>query len=259
MIRRLLPVVLLLTACGTAPSATTAPLTTTSAADPEVLLERWKEAIREQSSVRFEVDWRVEGTDPRRTTWTGVLHLATTGFPGTALSSETTMCRESKFGSGGYHAVVLDQGDETYVEHDRLVLPEGRRYVRLDHSSGAHWTWQLDQEIGTDSRNTHPSGLFTDLDRDTLRLVGSADGRYRLTAGRAVESNPATSDDAPVTLTAWVDEEDRVTRAEQVSRGEDGQTHRKTTVLSDWGAAPEVRRPAPETVADPAEAAWSPR
>lgn len=258
MIRRLLPVVLVLTACGTAPARIPAQ-STAEVTDPVALLETWKEVMTRQESVRFEVETRAEGPHARWTRWSGSLHLATTGFVGSTLRSETTMRHESRSGPRGYHAIELSEDRETYLEHHRLVLPGGKRYLRLDFATGAAWVWELDREISMDHDEFHPSGLFVDLDRDTLRLVEASGNRYRLAAGRAVESNPATSDDSEVTLTVWVDDQDRVTRAEQASRGDDGHPHRKTTTLSDWGAAPEVERPAPETVASPAEADLSPR
>lgn len=228
------------------------------AADPIGLLDKWKEAMLRQESVRFEVETRAEGPDPRQTTWSGTLHLATTGFIGATLDAEITMRHQSRFGPRSYHAVEFDQGSETYIEHDQLTLPAGKKYVKIDYKAQVSWMWEVDRQISMDSNTYHPSGLFADLDRDTLRLVEATDDRYVLTAGRAVESNPATADDAPVTLTVWVDDKDRVTRAEQVSRGEDRHPYNKTTVLSDWGSAPPVQRPSPRIVASPAEVTAQP-
>jgi hypothetical protein len=211
-----------------------------------------------QESVRFEVETNADGLDPRQTTWSGTLHLATTGFIGATLDAEVTMRHQSRFGPRSYHAVEFNQRRETYVEHNQLTLPAGKKYVKIDYKAQVSWMWEVDRQISMDSNTYHPSGLFADLDRDTLRLVDATNDRYVLTAGRAVESNPATANDAPVTLTVWVDN-DRVTRAEQASHGEDGHPHRKTTVLSDWGSAPPVHRPSPQIVANPAEVTWSPR
>ncbi|HEU5474265.1 MAG TPA: hypothetical protein VFV67_26760 [Actinophytocola sp.] len=252
VLRRLLPVLLLLlTGCGGgAPAA---------AADPVELLDRWRDAMAHQGSVRFEVDTRAEGRDPWHTTWSGVLHLATSGFLGTTKDSDVTMRHESKYGRSGYHVVDFDDTRETYVEHTRLRLPVGKSFVRLDRDTQVPWVWDLTRQISMDSNDFHPSALFGDLDRDTLRLVAATGDRYVLAAGRAEESNPATSASSEVTLTVWTDDADRVTRAEQSSVGEDRQQHHTTTVFADWGAAPPVRRPPADTVAGMAEVTWSPR
>lgn len=210
-----------------------------------------------QASVRVDVESREEEPAPARTTWTGVLHTATTGFLGTTLDSDITVRSESRFGPHGYHVVKFDRGTETYVEHDRVRLPAGKKYVKFDFGQQVMWMWTLESEISIGTRDVHPSSLFGDLDGDTLRLVEASDGRYVLTSGQAVESNPSTA--SGVTLTVWVDDENRVTRAEQVSHDSFGRPHWKTTALSEWGTAPPVARPSPDQVAALTEATWSER
>lgn len=246
VIRRLLPALVLLTACGTP-----------STADPKALLETWRDAMLRQASVRIDVESRAEGPTPSQTRWSGVLHTATTGFLGTTLDSDITVRGESQFGPHGYHVVKFDRGTETYVEHDRVRLPAGKKYVRFDFNQQVPWMWTLETEISIGTKDLHPSSLFVDLDDDTLRLVEASDDRYVLTSGQGVESNPSTA--SGVTLTVWVDDENRVTRTEQVSRDSSGQPHRKTTALSDWGTAPAVARPSPDVVADLTEATLSER
>jgi hypothetical protein len=246
MVRRLLPVLVLVSACGRPADA-----------DPKALLETWRDAMLRTASVRMEVENQVEGRTGWKTSSTAVLHTATTGFLGTTVASDIAVRHESQYGPSSFHVVKLEQGDETYVEHDDLTLPAGKKFVRFDHGQQVLWMWQLDSQISISTKDLYPGSVFVDLDRDTLRLVEADGDRYVLTAGRGVESNPSTT--GTVTITVWVDSDDRVTRAEQKSHDSSGNPSHKTTVLSDWGSAPAVERPSPDVVASLAEAKYAGR
>lgn len=232
--RLALSLLLVLAACAPAP------------ADPVALLDRWLDVIRRQKSVRFNVEIKIEGNDPRRRAYAGVQHINTSG--GVTTQRELTAQFESKYGNSEYHAVILDH--DTYLRYDELVLPPGKTFAALD-LQGANWTASYLTNLSLNESDYHPGSVFGDLDRDTLRLVEHDDNRYVFGAGGAPHSGSYVQGE--VRLVVEVDDGDRVVKAERNGPSHDRQQERRIAEYSQWGTAPDVLRPPQETVAKPAE------
>ena len=230
---RALSLLLVLTACAAEPS------------DPRALLREWQWDSREQGSVRFDVKIEVEGEDPRRTSYAGVLHF---GGGGATRQEDVTAHRESRWGSTDYRWLTV--GDDGYLQHSRLTLPPGRTFSRMGLND-APWVGPYARDLSLASQEYHPGNVFGDLDRDTLRLVEHEGGRYVFTAGGVPHSGGYARGD--VRLVVEVDDEDRVVRVERSGPSADRQTERFTAVFSQWGTAPDVLPPPEQTVADPKE------
>jgi hypothetical protein len=232
--RLALPLLLVLTACAPAP------------ADPVALLDQWLDTIRRQESVRFNVEIKVEGKDPRRRTFAGVQHINRSG--GATTQRDVTAHTENRYGVRDYRAVTLD--DYTYLQHDELTLPPGKTFAVLE-TKGASWTWNYLTDLSLNENDYHPGSVFGDLDRGTLRLVEHSGNRFVFGAGGVPHSGSYVNGD--VRLVVEVDDEDRVVRAERSGPSVDRQREHRIAEYSQWGTAPDVLRPAQETVAKPAE------
>ncbi|HEX8867939.1 MAG TPA: hypothetical protein VF821_19930 [Lentzea sp.] len=237
--RLALSLLLVLTACSTAP------------ADPKALLDQWLDVIRWQKSVRFTVEIEVEGTDPRRRTFAGVQHVNTGG--GATEQRDVTGHLEQRYGTTDYRALTL--GNDVYLQHNDLTLPPGKTFARLE-TQGASWTWNYLTNLSLNENDYHPGSLFSDLDRDTLRLVEHHGNRYELSAGGVPHSGSYVHGD--VRLVVEVDSENRVVRAERTGPSADRQQEHRVATYSQWGTAPDVLRPAEQTVAKPAEVTVKP-
>lgn len=232
--RLALSLLLVLGACSAAP------------ADPAALFTEWLDVVRRQQSVRFNVEIKVEGKDPRRSTYAGVRHVNTNGGATTQL--DVTAHNENRHGVTDYHAATL--GHDTYLQHSRLTTPQGKTFVHLDLNATV-WSGTYLTSLSMDERQYHPGNLFTDIDRKTLRLTERSGNRYVFNAGGIPHSGGFTQGD--VRLVVEVDDDDRVVRVEQTGPSPDGQQERRTAVYSQWGTAPDVLRPADQTVAKPSE------
>ena len=232
--RLALLLLLALTACGTP-----------APADPAAMIDQWRDAIRRQESVRFNVEIVVEGNDPRRRTFAGVQHTDTSG--GATTQREVTAHFQSRHGVTDYRAVIL--GDDTYLQHDEFTLPPGRTLAHLNPKGGT-WVWSYLTNLSISEQDYHPGSLFGGIDRGTLRLVEQVDRRWVFSAGAVPESGRGKGQ---VRLVVEVDDDGHVVRVEQTAPSVDGQQERFTGVYSQWGTAPDVLRPPAETVAKPAE------
>ncbi|MET9626834.1 hypothetical protein ABZX92_05155 [Lentzea sp. NPDC006480] len=232
--RLALSLLLVLTACATVP------------ADPKALLDQWLDVVRRQQSVRFNVEIKVEGNDPRRRTYAGVQHINTGG--GAVEQKDVTAHAESRWGVTDYRAMILDR--DTYLQHNELTLPTGKSFAVLE-TQGASWTWHYLTSLSLNEQEYDPGSVFADLDRDTLRLVGHDGDRYEFSAGGVPHSGGYTQGE--VRLVVEVDASDRVLKAERTGPSADRQQEHRIASYSQWGTAPDVLRPAAETVAKPAE------
>ncbi|MGW6930515.1 hypothetical protein ACWGE0_10655 [Lentzea sp. NPDC054927] len=232
--RLALSLLLVLAACAPAP------------ADPVALLDEWLDVVRRQESVRFTVEIKVEGKDPRRRTYAGVQHINTGG--GATTQRDLIAHFESRWGVTDYRALILD--DDTYLQHNELTLPPGKTFALLD-TQGATWTWSYLTDLSLNENDYHPGSVFGDLDRGTLRLVEHTGNRYVFSAGGVPHSGSYVNGD--VRLVVDVDDDGRVVRAERSGPSVDRQQEHRVAEYSQWGTAPDVLRPAQETVAKPAE------
>ncbi|MEU0880242.1 hypothetical protein ABZ345_16700 [Lentzea sp. NPDC005914] len=232
--RLVLSLLLVLTACSSAP------------ADPKTLLDQWLDVIRRQKSVRFNVEIKAEGNDPWRRTFAGVQHVNLGG--GAIEQRDVTAHTEYRYGVTDYRAVVL--GNDTYLQHDELTLPPGKTFAVLE-TQGASWTWNYLTNLSLNENDYHPGSVFGDLDRDTLRLIEHTGDRYVFSAGGVPHSGSYVNGD--VRLVVEVDDDDRVVKAERTGPSADRQQEHRIASYSQWGTAPDVLRPAAETVAKPAE------
>ncbi|MFS8102293.1 hypothetical protein LFM09_34725 [Lentzea alba] len=232
--RLALSLLLVLAACSSAP------------ADPKVLLKQWLDAVRWQKSVRFNVEIKVEGRDPRRRTFAGVQHVNVSG--GATEQQDVTAHIENSYRVIDYRALTL--GHDTYLQHSDLTLPPGRTFAQMGVGGGV-WVGRFGVDLSLDERAYDPGSLFTSIDRDTLRLVEREDNRYVLSAGGVPHSGGYTKGE--VRLVVVVDDEDRPLRVEQTAPTNDRQQEIRIAEYSQWGTAPDVLRPAAETVAKPSE------
>ena len=232
--RLALSLLLVLSGCAAAP------------ADPVALLDQWLDTVREQESVRFNVEITVEGNDPRRRTFAGVLHVNTNG--GAVTQQDVTAHMQQRYGVTDYRAVSLDQ--DVYLQHNDFTLPPGKTFARLE-TQGTIWVWRYLTNLSLAETDYHPGNLFRDLDRDTIRLVSHDDNRYEFSAGGVPHSGSYVQGD--VRLVVHVDDEDRVVRAERSGPSVDRQQERSVAEYSQWGTAPDVLRPVDQSVAKPAE------
>lgn len=215
-------------------------------ADPVALLDQWLDTIREQESVRFNVEIKVEGNDPRRRTFAGVLHVNRND--GTVTQQDVTAHMQQRYGVTDYRAVRFDQG--VYLQHNDLTLPPGKTFARLE-TQGVSWVWNYRTNLTLTEIDYHPGNVFHDLDRGTIRLVLHDDNRYEFSAGGVPHSGSYVQGD--VRLVVVVDDEDRVVRAERSGPSVDRQQERSVAEYSQWGTAPDVLRPVDQSVAKPAE------
>jgi hypothetical protein len=225
---------LVLAACAPAP------------ADPVALLDGWLATIRKQKSMRFNVEIKIEGNDPRQRTFAGVMHIDTGG--GAVSQQDVTGHLQQRYGVTDYRAVSLDQ--DIYLQHNDLTLPPGKTFAALE-VQGTSWVWHYLTNLSMSENDYHPSSVFSDLDRGTLRLVEHTDNRYEFSAGGVPHSGSYVNGD--VRLVVVVDDEDRVVRAERSGPSFDRQRERRIAEYSQWGTAPDVLRPTRETVAKPAD------
>ncbi|WP_086661127.1 hypothetical protein [Lentzea kentuckyensis] len=219
---------------------------TAAPADPVALLGRWLDTIREQESVRFKVEIEVEGDDPRRRTFAGVMHVNRNG--GAVAQQDVTAHVQQRYGVTDYRAVSLDQ--DVYLQHDDLTLPPGKTFARLE-TQGMSWCWNYLTDLSLAEIDYHPGNVFRDLDRETIRLVAHDDNRFEFSAGGTPHSGSYVQGD--VRLVVLVDDEDRVVRAERSGPSVDRQRERSVAEYSQWGTAADVLRPVDPSVAKAAE------
>jgi hypothetical protein len=231
--RLALSLLLVLAACSSTP------------ADPVALLEEWRWGALKQGSVRFDVQIQVEGKDPRRQTYVGVHHVSSGG--GTT-QEDVTAHSENRFRTTDYRWVTV--GDDGYLQHSELTLPPGKTFTSMGLND-APWVGPYTRDLSMATKDYHPGNLFSDIDRDTLRLTGREGDRYVFNAGGVPYSGGYTNGD--VRLVVEVDDENRVVRVERSAPSFDKQQERLTAVYSQWGTAPDVLRPPRETVAKPKE------
>lgn len=232
--RLALSLLLVLAGCAAAP------------ADPVALLDQWLDTVREQESVRFSVEIRVEGDDPRRRTFAGVMHVDRNG--GAVTQQDVTAHVEQRYGVTDYRAVSLDQ--DVYLQHDDLTLPPGKAFARLD-TRGTIWVWNYLTNLTLAQNDYHPGNVFRDLDRATIRLVSHDGNRYEFSAGGVPHSGSYVK--GGVRLVVHVDDEDRVVRVERSGPSVGRQQESGVAEYSQWGTAPAVLRPVDPSVAKPAE------
>ncbi|MDT7785833.1 MAG: hypothetical protein QOF58_4252 [Pseudonocardiales bacterium] len=232
--RLALSLLLVLTACSTAP------------ADPKALLDQWLDVVRRQKSVRFNVEIKAEGNDPWRRTFAGVQHINTGG--GAIEQKDVTAHSEYRHLVTDYRAVILYP--DTYLQHNEFTLPAGKSFAVME-TQGASWTWSYLTNLSISENDYDPGSVFTDVDRGTLRLVSHSGNRYEFSAGGVPRSGGYT--EGEVRLVVEVDASDRVIKAERTGPSFDRQQEHRIATYSQWGTAPDVLRPAAETVAKPAE------
>lgn len=233
--RLALVLLLALTACGTPPPV-----------DPVAMLDQWSHSARFQESVRFNVEIRVDGHDPRRRTFAGVQHIDLAA--GATTKREVRAHFEDRHGVTDYLAVVL--GNDTYLQHTDLMLPAGKAMAHLDLQGGA-WVGPYLSNLSINERDYHPGNLFSGIDRKTVRLVQRARNQWVFNAGGVPHSGGYH--EGQVRLVVDLDDDGRVVRVEQSGPSADRQQEHFTAFYSQWGTAPDVLRPAQETVAKPAE------
>ncbi|RDI23800.1 hypothetical protein [Lentzea flaviverrucosa] len=229
--RLALSLLLVLAACSATP------------ADPVALLDGWRDAIGKQKSVRLDVKIDVEGKDPRKQTYAGVVHFS---WMGGTPQWDVTAHVENRYRTTDYRSVSVQHDD--YLSHSDLTLPPGKEFSSMGLND-APWVGPLSVELSLAAKEYRPSGVFTGIDRKTVRLVEHDGDRYVFAAGGVPHSGGYTNGD--VRLVVEVDDEDRVVRAERSTPSVDGQTERLTAVYSQWGTAPDVLRPPQEVVAKP--------
>jgi hypothetical protein len=175
-----------------------------------------------------------------------VQHVNTSG--GAVEQQDVTAHNESRFGVADYRAVTLD--NSVYLQSSDLTMPQGRTFALLA-LNGTSWAGARMSSLSIDERQFDPGSLFTDVDRDTLRLVERSGNHYVFNAGGVPRSGGYTHGD--VRLVVDVDDEDRVVAVEQTGPSGDRQQERRVHSYSQWGTAPDVLRPAAETVAKAAD------
>jgi hypothetical protein len=161
--RPALTLLLVLTACSAAPS------------DPVALLKSWRTS--DYGSVRFDVRIAVEGDDPSSRTYAGVLHVANGGA---VEQEDVTAHSVSRSGTTDYRWVTA--GRDRCLKHSDLTLPPGKEYSGMGLND-APWVGSYTRDLRMAAKDYHPSGLFDEIDRDTLRLVEHEDDRYVFSAG----------------------------------------------------------------------------
>lgn len=231
--RLALSLLLALTACSSAP------------ADPAALFKDWQWAIQKYGSVRFDVAITVEGKDPRKQTYVGVQHVS--GGGGTT-QEDVTAHVENRYRTIDYRSITAADG--SFLQHSDLTMPPGKTFSSMELNA-APWVGPYAVELSMATQDYHPGNLFTDIDRKTVRLVEHEGNRYVFTAGGVPRSGGYV--DGQVRLVVEEDDEGRVVRVEQSLPSPDRQQKNLTAVYSQWGTAPDVLRPAAETVAKPAE------
>jgi hypothetical protein len=231
--RLALSLLLVLTACSAVP------------ADPQALFKEWRWAIQKYGSVRFDVAIAIEGKDPRKQTYVGVQHVS--GGGGTT-QEDVTAHFESRDRPVDYRSITVD-GDD-YLQHSDLTMPPGRTFSSLGLND-APWVGPYARDLSMATQDYHPGNMFSHIDRDTVRLVEHEDDRYVFSAGGVPYSGGYTRGD--VRLVVEQDDEGRVVRIEQTAPSFGQQREHLTAVYSQWGTAPDVLRPAAETVAKPSE------
>jgi hypothetical protein len=230
--RLVLSLLLVVTACSATP------------ADPQALFKAWRWAILEYESVRFDVAIDVQGKDPRKRTYAGVQHVSSGG----ATTQEDVTARfESRDRPVDYRSITVD-GD-SYLQHSDLTMPPGKTFSSMGLND-APWVGPYVRDLSLATQDYHAANLFTRVDRDTVRLVEQEDDRYVFSAGGVPYSGGYTKGE--VRLVVEQDDEGRVVRIEQTAPSF-GQREHVTAVYSQWGTAPDVLRPAAETVAKPTE------
>ncbi|WP_439663618.1 hypothetical protein ACSHWB_20555 [Lentzea sp. HUAS TT2] len=231
--RLALALLLVLTACSAEP------------ADPAALFDTWKQAMQRQASVRFDVKMDVEGRFPRKEAYAGVLHSS---WMGGTTQQDVTAHAESRYGTTDYRWVSVKE--DGFLQHSDLTLPPGKEFSSMGLND-ALWVGTLSVELSLAEQRYRPSGVFTGIDRGTVRLTEHDGDRYVFAAGGVPHSGGYTNGD--VRLVVEVDDQDRVVRAERSTPTVDGQKENFTAVYSQWGTAPDVLRPPQETVAKPKE------
>jgi hypothetical protein len=233
--RLALVLLLALTACGTPPPV-----------DPVAMLDQWSYSLRHHESVLFTVEIRVEGHDPRRRTFAGVQH--TDLGAGATTKREVKAHFEDRHGVTDYLAVTV--GNDTYLRHTDFTLPPGKAMAHLDLQGGA-WVGPYLSSLAINEHDYHPGTLFGGIDRTTLRLVERTRNQWLFNAGGVPHSGGYSA--GQVRLVVDLDDDGKVVRVEQSGPSADGQQEYFTAHYSQWGTAPDVLRPALETVAKPAE------
>ncbi|MET8757851.1 hypothetical protein [Lentzea sp. NPDC004782] len=222
-------------------------LTACSAAssDPAVLFRQWQWAVQKYQSVRFDVTIEVEGKDPRNRTYAGVQHVSSGG--GTT-QEDVTAHFEDRYRTTDYRLITVD--GTSYLKHSDLTMPPGRTFSSMGLND-APWVGPYAVELSMAGKDYQPGNLFGDIDRRTVRLVEHEDDRYVFTAGGVPRSGGYV--DGPVRLVVEEDDEGRVVRVEQNLPSGDRQQEHLIAAYSQWGTAPDVQPPPPQTVAKPAE------
>lgn len=232
---------------------------------PAGSVEEWIERMRAAESVRFEVEFTSDG----RPSWwwhrKGEMSPLSKGWhqQGTPEPTQRMVERRKSYHTDEVvESVVIERfSREFYLQDQRAKLPQGKRWVLLDHK--APWTWNVERDVSMTLSDLAPSGVFLDLDRKTLVVSPGTDDqglwRYELTAAANIESNPNTARRKPVEATVWVNHDGLPVQVEQRSTGDSGHRNTKVSKYSDWNATPPVELPPDAEVAPAETVTWTER